>query len=270
MPKAPKKRRSPPPKSLFRDVAKSAARVAAPPQATFTLLRAGVDVPVESIDPHPLNPRREFGDLDGLAKSLQAGQLQEIVVRLLPQWGPDRYQLIAGERRLRAARLAKLPALRANVVDCTDADALELLGRENLEREQFNAIEEATWLKEMADTTGLSQRELSDHLQTSLKLPEGRQASQGWISNRLRLLNLPDHWQARIASGELPESHARDLATWADRPAVLEQLGRLDRSPWIECERGSEISLFELGRPRSSCSGPLLERADGCEAQGER
>lgn len=185
------------------------------------ILERGVDLPVAKIDPHPHNPRADWGDISGLAKSLKKTQLQDLVLR---EGTRGRYQLIAGNRRLRAAKKAKLKTLRATVIACDDATALELLGRENVERQDFNAIEEAKWLQALLEETGMSQRQLSAHLQQTMQRHDGAEMSQGHIANRLRLLKLPAWWQQQLISGAITAAHLRELATWAERTQVLDAL----------------------------------------------
>jgi ParB/RepB/Spo0J family partition protein len=190
-----------------------------------------IDVELSKVQPHPHNPRTDLGDLKGLAASLKRQQLQEIVIRAA---GRGRYQLIAGNRRLRAAKVAKLKTLRATVIACSDAVALELLGRENVERQDFNALEEARWLASLLETTGMSQRQLSAHLQATMQKSSaggGAEMSQGHIANRLRLLKLPTWWQKQLISGALTPAHLRELATWADRPAVLKAMEKRAKNP---------------------------------------
>ena len=173
---------------------------------------AGVelDLPVDSIEQSTFNPRIEFDgtELDELAESLQKhGQLQNLVVYR----DTDCHRLIAGERRWRAAKLAGIPTLRCRVLSVTRAQAAEMAGEENLRRVDLSAIEVARWYRTMLDEAGWTQEQLGERVGVE----------QSTISNRLRLLRLPDVWQRRIIRREIPETHARQLVKWCDVEVVL-------------------------------------------------
>ena len=178
---------------------------------------AVVDVSVDDIYDHPLNPRSDYRGIEEMAESMKLnGQL----VKALGRWRFDQFEgeveLIAGHRRLRAARLAGLTTLRVRILDVDDATALELLGRDNEERDNFDAIAKARWYRSLLDARGCTQRELAERLQVS----------QGDIGNHLALLNLPDIWIERIHKGEITPTQARSLQPWIDRPAVLKVIER--------------------------------------------
>lgn len=174
------------------------------------------ELPVTSIDPSPTNPRKTFDQakLAELADSLKAvGLIEPLVVRPV---GP-RYELIAGERRWRAAKLAKLPAVPVRVLDVTDQEAAELQLRENIERQDLNPIEEAHAFKHLvSEGMGYNQTTLAKRLGVT----------QGHVSNRLRLLELPEAWQERVISEEITIAEARELVPWCEFPAVLAQLAK--------------------------------------------
>lgn len=158
------------------------------------------------------NPRSYFDPqkLQELGDSLvKHGQLQNCVARLVRD---SEFELIAGERRIRGARLGGLTHLRFKLIECDDAMAIELRGIENYRRDQFNAIEEALWFQQMLGTGKYNQTTFAEYLGISA----------GQVSNRLRLLSLPDGWKDRIASGEIPATHARTLASWSHRPEILD------------------------------------------------
>jgi ParB family chromosome partitioning protein len=165
---------------------------------------------VESIHPNPRQPRRRFEPEagSGLAKSVQTqGLLQPVVVRPRPAGG---YELIAGERRWRAAReagLAKVPAL---VREADDSQSLLLSLVENVAREQLSAVEEARAYAMLIDEFGLGVGEIAEQV--------GRSSPS--VSNRLRLLELPDDVLWMLARGELSEGHAK---------AVLAAPGQAER-----------------------------------------
>ena len=163
-------------------------------------MAAAVELPVDAITPNPKQPRKDFDDkaLHDLASSLsQTGVLQPVVVR---RHG-DGYQLIVGERRWRAAKLAGLTRIPAVVREATDAQSLELALVENLLREDLNPIEEAEAYQRLLAEFGWTQEELAQRV--------SRDRSS--IANCLRLLKLPDLIQADLRAGRLTMGHARAL-----------------------------------------------------------
>ncbi len=163
-------------------------------------------VPVELITPNPNQPRKHFEEetLVGLSTSLkERGVLQPILVR--PVAGGT-YELIAGERRWRAAQLAGLEAIPAVVRPHDDAASLELALIENVARENLNPVEESRAVAALVEDLGISKEEVGRRL--------GR--SRVAISNLLRLLDLPDEALDLIESGELSQGHGRALLTAPD------------------------------------------------------
>lgn len=161
---------------------------------------ATIDLPIDAIAPNPKQPRKAFGDkaLQDLAGSLrQSGVLQPVVVRRLGSG----YQLIIGERRWRAAKLAGLTRIPAVVREASDAQSLELALVENLLREDLNPIEEAEGYQRLLAEFGWTQEELAQRV--------ARDRSS--IANCLRLLKLPDLIQADLRAGRLTMGHARAL-----------------------------------------------------------
>ncbi|MHC4915165.1 MAG: ParB/RepB/Spo0J family partition protein [Planctomycetota bacterium] len=188
----------------------------APPDQPQTDVRI-LDIPLESITPSPKQPRRTFQQaaLASLAESIrQHGLLQPIVVRQTDAG----FELIAGERRWRAARLAGLTSVRAVCKPTDPAQALVLSVIENLQRQNLNPIEEATAYRSLRDDLNLTQEQIASYV--------GRDRTT--VANTLRLLDLPVPIQAKLASGSLTAGHARVLlavtdpdlqATLADRAA---------------------------------------------------
>jgi len=163
-------------------------------------------LPVEMIHPNPRQPRRTFDHeaTSGLADSIRAqGVVQPIVVRVREEGG---YELIAGERRWRAAREAGAPTLPAVVREADDRDALLLGLVENVAREQLSPVEEARAYALLLDEFELSLGEIGERV--------GR--SKPSVSNRLRLLELPDDVLAMLERGELSEGHARAVLAVQD------------------------------------------------------
>src|SRR5882672_6304891 len=159
-----------------------------------------VDVPINQIEVNPNQPRKvfDFTALDELAASIKAsGVIQPIIVR---RFGVG-YQLIAGERRWRAARQAGLERIPAIVRDATDAQSIELALVENLLREDLNPIETAQAYQKLLAEFGWTQEELAQRI--------GKDRTS--IANALRLLRLPEEIQADLRGGRLTMGHARAL-----------------------------------------------------------
>jgi ParB family chromosome partitioning protein len=178
-------------------------RVSGSPAATGEDLRR---VPVELIAPSPRQPRRSFDEdaLLALAGSLrERGVLQPVLVR--PVAGGT-YELVAGERRWRAAQLAGMETIPALIRDRDDAEALEAALIENMAREDLNPVEEARACAALVEELGLTRE--------SVGLRVGR--SRVAVTNLLRLLDLPDEVLALLEAGDLSEGHGRALLLAAD------------------------------------------------------
>lgn len=168
-----------------------------------------VHLPVETIHPNPRQPRRRFEPeaASGLAASIRhQGVLQPIVVRRREAGG---FELIAGERRWRAARSAGIPTLPALVRDVEDGESLLLGLVENVAREQLSPVEEARAYASLVDEFELSLSEVAERV--------GR--SKSAVSNRLRLLELPEEVLWMLARGDLTEGHARAVLSLPDDDA---------------------------------------------------
>src|SRR5437867_8252186 len=164
-----------------------------------------LEVPIHEIVPNPEQPRRHFDDeaLGLLADSIRRhGLLQPLVVRRIA----GRYELIAGERRLRAAMRAGLERVPVLVRDARPEDRLELALIENLQRENLTALEEAEAYRHLIDEYGLTQEEIAQ------RVGKSRPA----ITNTLRLLTLPDAVKAQLEGGELSAGHARAVLALED------------------------------------------------------
>ncbi|MFZ0281793.1 MAG: ParB/RepB/Spo0J family partition protein [Bacteroidales bacterium] len=164
-------------------------------------VEANSDISVDSIDGNPFQPRTHFDEqaLEELASSIRKlGIVQPLTVR---ETGNGRYQLIAGERRLRAARLAGLATVPAYIRTADDQAMLELALVENIQREDLDAVEVAISFQRLIEECTLTQEQLSDRV--------GKQRST--ISNYLRLLRLPAEIQLGIKNKHLMMGHARTL-----------------------------------------------------------
>jgi len=158
------------------------------------------EVELDSIVPGAMQPRTHFDEagLESLAESIRS---HGIVQPLLVRRRGDGYELIAGERRWRAARLAGLSKVPVVVKDVPDDNLLEIALIENIQREDLNPIEEAQAYKKLIETVGLTQEALASRV--------GRDRS--YITNYLRLLRLPDDLQKLVIEGRLSTGHARTL-----------------------------------------------------------
>ncbi|MGE3818552.1 MAG: ParB/RepB/Spo0J family partition protein [Isosphaeraceae bacterium] len=160
---------------------------------------------VDLIDPNPFQPRRQFDPVEirALADSLrQHGMIQPVLVR---QAG-ERYELIAGERRLRAAFEALLHEIPVRVMDLDDQRVSELAMVENLQREDLNALEKASAFRDYLNRYGGTQEELANRLGLD----------RSTISNLMRLLELPDEVQSALRSRAITQGHARALLAMPD------------------------------------------------------
>jgi ParB family chromosome partitioning protein len=175
-------------------------------------MKADGKVPIEFLSPNPRNPRRHFGDADltDLAQSIREhGVVQPVVARPSPTQ-PGRYEIIAGERRWRAAQRAGLTEIPIIVRDVNDRTALELAIIENVQRTDLNPVEEAMGYQQLIDDHGYTQADLGQVI--------GK--SRSHVANTLRLLKLPDVIRDMLVDGALSAGHARTLVT-AEDPAGL-------------------------------------------------
>lgn len=166
---------------------------------------ASHEIDIDLISPNPEQPRTRFSEdeLDDLSKSIRAnGVVQPIVVRARG----GRYEIVAGERRWRAAQRAELRRIPAVVKEVTDEKMLELALVENIQRQELNPIEEAKAYRKLIDTIGLTQETLADRI--------GK--SRAVIATAIRLLRLPAEIQREIEEGRLSTGHGRALLTTDD------------------------------------------------------
>jgi ParB family transcriptional regulator, chromosome partitioning protein len=184
-----------------------------------SLAASVAEVPVDALAPNPRQPREVFDEeeLEGLATSLRdIGMLQPLVVR--PS-GDGRFELIAGERRLRAARLAGMDVVPVLVRHTDDADLLKEALVENIHRVQLNPLEEAAAYQQLLEEFGFTQEELATRL--------GR--SRPTVTNALRLLSLPPSVQRRVAAGVLSAGHAKALLAIDDPDLLIRLADRVVR-----------------------------------------
>jgi ParB family transcriptional regulator, chromosome partitioning protein len=216
-------------------------------------------LPVETIHPNPRQPRKRFEPeaADGLAASIRhQGVLQPVVVRRRPEGG---FELIAGERRWRAARSAGIPTLPALVRDVEDKDSLLLGLVENVAREQLSAVEEARAYASLVDEFELSLGDVAERV--------GRSKSS--VSNRLRLLELPEEVLWMLARGDLSEGHARAVLSLSDDDARRRLARRIVKEGMTV--RSAERAAQEGGAKRRPRKISLVdpELADRARAAAE-
>lgn len=184
--------------------------------AAIARSRGQKKVPIAFLRPNPRNPRRAFdeGELEDLTGSIrEKGVIQPILARTIPGVS-DAYEIIAGERRWRAAQRAGLHEIPIITVEADDKQALELAIIENVQRADLNALEEALGYQQLEHEFKYSQAELAKTI--------GK--SRSHVANTLRLLNLPEKTKRLLADGALSAGHARALLTIADADAIAERI----------------------------------------------
>jgi ParB family chromosome partitioning protein len=197
-----------------------------------------VEIPVDAISPNPDQPRKRFDEesLSALAGSLSAhGILQPVLLRPLPG---GRFEIVAGERRWRAAQLAGMTTVPAVVADRDDGQSLEAALIENMAREDLNPVEQARAVAALVEELGLTREQVGKRV--------GR--SRVAVSNLLRLLDLPPEALALLERGELTEGHGKALLLAADHVA------RRDLARAAAAERWSVRVTEE--RARETNGGP--------------
>lgn len=194
-------------------------------------------VPIEHVSRNPRNPRRTFDptDLEDLSKSIrQHGIVQPVMVR---RAGDDRYEIIAGERRWRAAQMAGLVEIPVIVRDVDDRTALEIAIVENVQRADLNALEEAQGYEQLIAQYGYTQNDLGEVI--------GK--SRSHVANSLRLLKLPDEVRMMLAEGVLSAGHARAIVSTSD-PIRLAKLIAGDGLSVRDAERLAQKDADQVSR----------------------
>lgn len=179
-----------------------------------------VDVPVKNIRPNPKQPREDFGyqDLEDLINSIKEhGILQPLVVTKIDG---ENYELIAGERRYRAAKFLNLKTVPAIVRTAKDQEKLELALIENIQRKNLNPVEEAKAFQRLMNEFNLTQEEVSQRVGKSRSV----------VANTLRLLGLPEEILQALRSGKIKESHGRTLLSLPDNKAQLKYFSKILKS----------------------------------------
>jgi ParB family transcriptional regulator, chromosome partitioning protein len=211
----------------------------------------GTSVDIHKILPNRYQPRKRFSEesLKELAESIrEKGVIQPVIVTEI---GDGRYELVAGERRLRAAKLAGLMDMPVIIKNYSEEDKLEIALIENIQREDLNAVEQAMSFKEIMERLNLNQDEFAKKI--------GKDRSS--VANTLRLLKLPEYVREKIETGEISEGHAR---------AIL-SLGGIDRMIHLTntiIEKGlsvreAEMAAKENAEPKKGVSRETKRRKDG-------
>ncbi|MBI1377944.1 MAG: ParB/RepB/Spo0J family partition protein [Frankiales bacterium] len=222
------------------------------------------EVALDDVRPNPRQPRTVF-DEEALAELVHSireiGLLQPIVVRPVAEPGGPRYELVAGERRWRAAREAGLDPIPAIVRETADDDLLRDALLENLHRSQLNALEEAAAYQQMLEDFGCTQEVLAARI--------GRSRPQ--VSNTLRLLRLPAPVQRRVAAGVLSAGHARALLS-LDDPAAMDAMATRIVAEGLSVRAVEEIvAVGEAdGRERARVARPRRPQAPGLSDIADR
>jgi ParB family transcriptional regulator, chromosome partitioning protein len=171
---------------------------------------------IEFLRPNPRNPRKNFdeADLEELAGSIrERGVIQPVLVRAIPRVA-DAYEIVAGERRWRAAQRAGLHEIPIVVIEAADREALEIAIVENVQRADLNALEEASGYAQLGADYSYSHNDIARII--------GK--SRSHIANTLRLLKLPEFAQSLLASGQISAGHARALLAVADPDATARKI----------------------------------------------
>jgi len=227
----------------------------------LTMPRASLDVDIDLLEPNHYQPRGQFdsGSLEDLARSIKAnGVIQPIVVRRVDGGGNgrERYQIIAGERRWRAAQLAqlsKVPVIVKEIAPSEKKRLLEMALIENIQREDLNPMEAAAAYQRLVDEFHLRQEDIAAQV--------GKERAT--VANYLRLLRLPEEVRGSVASGSLSMGHARAiLALTSD--AQQKRLARDVVSRGLSVRETEALVKKEIGlKPLDSASGqPLKKRKD--------
>ena len=219
------------------DVIETAVAVNAPEPAQVTLATGLRQIPVELLVANPNNPRRVFNEdeIESLARSLRdKGLLQPIVVR--PKG--DNYEIVAGERRWRAAQRALIHTVPVLIRDLDDRESLEIAIIENVQRADLNALEEARAYKMLMDSYDYTQQQLADSI--------GK--SRSHIANTMRLMQLPQSVLGHIESGTLSAGHARAIVATDNPQDLAEQIIKLG----LSVRQAEDLTREQASRPKKT------------------
>ncbi|MCW5752491.1 MAG: ParB/RepB/Spo0J family partition protein [Alphaproteobacteria bacterium] len=215
-----------------------------------TPARPGRELPIESLVPGRFQPRQHFDEtaLEELAQSIrEKGLLQPILVRRSDRQ-PGSYEIIAGERRWRAAQQARLHQVPVVIRDFTDTEALEVALIENIQRQDLNPVEEAEGYRRLMDEFAYTQEQLAKSL--------GR--SRSLIANMLRLLSLPEEVRAMLAARELSIGQVRPLIGRADALALARRI----RDDGLSAREAEKLARKGSGGGPRRAAPPAASHAD--------
>ncbi|MCT4556842.1 MAG: ParB/RepB/Spo0J family partition protein [Pelagimonas sp.] len=218
-------------------------------------------VPIEKVVPNPDQPRRTFtqSQLDELSNSIRTkGIIQPLIVRVNPR-NADQFEIVAGERRWRAAQMAQLHEIPVLVREFDDTEVLEVAIIENIQRADLNPIEEAAGYRQLMFKFGHTQE----------KLAEALGKSRSHIANLMRLLNLPETVKDLVSEGALSAGHARALITATNPEDLAQEI--VDKGLSVrETERLAKGSVQPAApKPRSSGSSKIEKDADTKALEGD-
>ena len=191
------------------------------PPAQAAPVASPVELPLDSLVPNPFQPRRHF-DQQALAELAQSIKADGIIQPLVVRRSGERYELIAGERRWRAARMAGLKNVPVYVQETPDERMLEVALIENIQREDLNPMETASAFQRLNDELGMSHEEIGQRT--------GK--DRATVSNFIRLLQLPDPVQRMIAQKKLSPGHARPLLRLTNEEAILDLANQIVQNDW--------------------------------------
>lgn len=218
------------------------------PEQMASPRKAEMHLPVDKLEPNPQQPRLDFKreELESLADSIrQKGVIQPLIVRRKP--GRDAYEIVAGERRWRAAQLAQLHEVPVVVRDLTDTEVLEVAIIENIQRADLNAIEEALGFRQLMTRFGHTQE----------KLAEALSKSRSHVANLLRLLTLPAEVQDMLREGALSAGHARALI---GHPQAAELAARIVAKGLSVRETEKLVKVESAVKPSSRATARVSEK----------
>lgn len=243
-----------PPRNVF-ELPVTNAQAQQPPQAPAATTTQAVDgprtIPIDLVQRNPGQPRKHFdeGDLIDLANSIRThGVLQPILVRPIAD---GKFEIVAGERRWRAAQRAGLHSIPAVVRELNEVEVVEIAIVENVQRTDLNPIEEAQGFQTLIDRFGRTQEEIADAV--------GK--SRPHIANMLRLLKLPDDLQEMVRDGRLSSGHARAILTAPDQRGLAQRV-IAEGLNVREVERIAQLAKDEKHGPRASVLAAEAKSAD--------
>ena len=217
---------------------------------------AFIEISVDELSPNPFQPRKEFDEvsLAELAESIKLhGLLQPLIVRKVQEG----YQIIAGERRWKACKMACLSTISASVRDLSDIEMMSVALVENIQRENLNVIEEAFSYKQLMENCDITQDELAKQL--------GKSRSS--VANTLRLLNLPDKVQSYLAQSLISTGHAKVLLSVISKEMLVKIADRIIAKDLSV--RETEELIREITKPRSRLSGKVKKDVDVVALENE-